>query len=122
MPKLYGTALYGKGNYSALTASNVTAAQGSYTETGEAALFPLSAKLTAAFGSYALTGFAAGINALSWSVAAGIYSLAGQLVLFASSNLWTGQTDVSTSWTPQPPTSDPWSPVIPGTTTWIPNP
>lgn len=122
MSKLYGKGTYGTGKYSALTATTLTAAQGSYTETGNAALFPLAAKLTAVFGTYTLTGFAAGINALSWAVATGFYTLAGQPVSFLESNLWTAQAATSATWTPQTPASDPWTAVVPGSTTWTPNP
>lgn len=122
MSKLYGKGLYGKGNYSALTAYTVVSAQGSFTETGIAALFPLAAKLPAVFGSFSLTGITAGINALSWAVSAGSYSLAGQTVSFSQSNLWTPETDNSTTWTPQTPASNPWTAVVAGSTTWTPNP
>jgi hypothetical protein len=141
MPKNYGTGLYGKGNYSALTATTDTAAQGSYTLTGQAISNPIVGKMAAAFGSYALTGQAAGVNALSWAVATGSYTVSGQAVLFSQSNLWTAEADTSATWTPQTPAadpwtavsigtntwtpqtpaSDPWSPVIPGSTTWTPN-
>lgn len=120
MPKLYGTALYGKGNYSALTASNVASAQGAYTETGEAALFPLAAKLPAAQGAFALTGFAAGIGKIAWTVSTGLFALAGQAANVISANLWAPTTVGAPAWTPTTPASDPWSPVLPGSTTWTP--
>ena len=94
MPKLYGTGLYGKGNYSALTAYTTTAAQGSYTLSGQNVSMPLAGKLTAVFGSYVLTGIAAGINSLKWAVDTGYYTLTGKAAQFTQSKLWTGQTDV----------------------------
>lgn len=121
MPKKYGTGLYGKGNYSALTAYSDAVAAGSYTLTGEPVSVPLVGRMAVAAGSFALTGFGVGLGRISWAVAAGAYTLAGQTVSFLQSNLWTPEAGVSTSWTPQTPASDPWSPVIPGTTAWTPN-
>ena len=122
MSKTYGKGPYGQGKYSALTAFTTTAAQGSYTLTGKAALLPLVGSMAAVRGTYTLTGNAAGINALSWAVAAGSYSLSGQTASFSQSNLWTPETDNSATWTPQTTSGDPWTAVVAGSTTWTPNP
>lgn len=121
MPSKYGTGLYGKGNYAALTAWNVTAAQGSFAEAGQVSTLKWQAKLAFAFGSFALTGMAAGFGKIAWSVAIGSFTLAGQAIDFTFGNLWTAALPGATPWIPQIPASDPWAPVISGSSTWTPN-
>ena len=117
MPKYYGTALYGRGNYSAATGVMLAAAQGALVQTGKDMSPAWQSRLPAAVGTHGATGQGA---ALSWSAViadAGIYRLAGDIG-FAKSSIWNDAVGGAGEWTPQNPADNSWSPAMPGPQNW----
>jgi hypothetical protein len=121
MPRDYGTALYGTGNYSALTASTVTATQGSIALAGETATLFWQCRFGLTFGSLTLSGFGM-LSKVAQTVPTGLVALSGKDVAFGGGNLWSPVAPGSESWAPQMTASNPWTPAVPGCATWTPNP
>lgn len=71
--------------HSSVTNYPLTAAQGSYTYTGQASILSWGRKITAAFGSFSLTGFDTILSKGKTLVAAvGYYTLNGQVAILTS--------------------------------------
>lgn len=117
MPKYYGTALYGRGNYSAATGIVLTATQGALVQAGSAASPTWQSRLAATTGSQSVAGQDA---ALSWQAvvsAAGFYGLTGD-VAFAKSNIWNGMAAAAGGWAPRNPEDNSWTPAMPAPQNW----
>lgn len=117
MPKYYGTALYGRGNYSAASGIVLAASQGALVQTGKDMSPAWQSRLLAAVGMHGVMGQGA---ALSWNaviVGADIYRLAGDIG-FDKSSIWNDAAGGAGEWTPQFPADNSWSPATPDSQNW----
>src|SRR5690349_10622542 len=80
---------------------SLTAAAGSFTETGQAATLKTAAKIGAACGAFVLTGQAAPLTATLrfQTLLTGLYTLTGRAAEFLTSKTWTKQDCSRSKWT-----------------------